>query len=266
MTDNQHYQSSSSLWAKFYRAEEAFYDFVTTQAKEVESFGQACYPTITSLLDAESKTVTYRPKHIRWIGSLEGNLKLMKEIQIRATEVRDLYLMANPKAQRYPREIILLPDCWKLVVNKNAAFSSHIVRNVERLVMASECVKTELYDLQLSEYHKLLASLSHNGFKSAEIHLNPATISITVKSEDIIQHFKRDDLVYRVPSGIQYRMRVNEGMSSYQSKLGFVICLNTPTIGQPSSYRKGRGDKYSIVSEPLMFPGDIKGQFWIQKY
>lgn len=257
--------SSKALWAAFYRAEESLYEYVTSQVTEVQEYGRHCSPLITPLIYEDGRMNSFRPKHVRWIGSVEGDHALLKNIELKAAKVRQLYLDAKPKAERYPRDIMFLPECWKLVVNTNEAFSSHIIRNVEHLVLASECIKVEHYAEQIIQYRELLASLIRNDFTSAEVHYNPATISITVKTTDIIQHFGRDDLVYRVPSGIQYRMRVDEGTHSFQTKLGFVICLNTPIIAQPSSYRKGRGDKYSTVSEPLPFPEDIKGQFWVQK-
>ncbi|MEZ9463050.1 hypothetical protein AB4178_15210 [Vibrio splendidus] len=256
--------SRNADWVRFFKLEEQFFDDVLSYSSEVESFGSHCYPKYSEEFTESGHLRLTKPQHIRWIGHLNGDLNLFNKLQKQAEEIYDLHQSLTLSEKRCSREPIFLSDATRIGVYKNVAHSSNLITSAEEVsLVRGKYTATPANDIQ--KYNEMREELIRLGFSTAIVSLAPVTLSLKVSTKELVNHFGREDVVYRRQTGHQYRSRVYWDRKSKPMKLGFFISLNPITYHSVVSPRESREDSYLNSGQAIPFVGPCDGEFWISK-
>lgn len=251
-------------WVRFFKLEEQFFDDVISSSSEVESFGSHCYPKYSEEFTESGHLRLTKPQHIRWIGHVNGDLDLFDKLQKQAEDIYDLHQSLTLSEKRCSREPIFLSDATRIGVYKNVAHSSNLITSTEEVsLVRGKYTATPADDIQ--KYNEMREELIRLGFSTALVSLAPVTLSLKVSTKELVNHFGREDIVYRRQTGHQYRSRVYSDRKSKPMKLGFFISLNPITYHSVVSPRESREDSYLNSGQAIPFVGPCDGKFWISK-
>ncbi|MDH5935675.1 hypothetical protein L8R84_05905 [Vibrio splendidus] len=251
-------------WVRFFKLEEQFFDDVISSSSEVESFGSHCYPKYSEEFTESGHLRLTKPQHIRWIGHVNGDLNLFNKLQKQAEEIYDLHQSLTLSEKRCSREPIFLSDATRIGVYKNVAHSSNLITSSDEVsLVRGKYTDTAADDIQ--KYNEMREELIRLGFSTAIVSLAPVTLSLKVSTKELVNHFGREDIVYRRQTGHQYRSRVYSDRQSKPMKLGFFISLNPITYHSVVSPRESREDSYLNSGQAIPFVGPCDGEFWISK-